>query len=128
MAVARVLKSVRENRHFDLPSVARAAHISPARLEEFEQGHRDPSYKQLERLAEIYGLPDYVLSTPTLPNLPETIVDYRRRTPRPARLSPEGMQRIWAAEQAASFTNQLLTAIEIKPPTWSKAVPTGKPT
>ena len=128
MAVARVLKQVRENRHFDLPSVARAAHISPARLEEFEQGERSPSYKQLERLAEVYGLPDYVLSAPTLPNLPETIIDYRRRIPKPARLSPEGMQRIWAAEQAASFTNQLLAAIKIQPPTWSNAVPTGKPT
>jgi Zn-dependent peptidase ImmA (M78 family) len=38
------------------------------------------------------------------------------------------MQRIWAAEQAASFTTQLLPAIKFKVPRWANAVPTGKPT
>ncbi|TKV78931.1 ImmA/IrrE family metallo-endopeptidase [Bradyrhizobium elkanii] len=128
MTLANVLRQVRDNRHFDLASVARFAQISPARLKEIESGVREPSFKQLQRLAEAYGVPDYILGAGGLPNLPEQqILDFRKRAPRPARLSPEAMQRIWATEQAVVFTTQIWGALELALPSWSKEVPTGKP-
>lgn len=127
MTLADVLKQVRDTRHFDLAAVARFANISPSRLEEMEKGDREPSFKQLQRLAEAYGIPDYLLGAGTLPNLPETrLIDFRGRAPKPARLSPAAMQRIWSTEHAASFTAQLLNATKIKAPVWINGVPNGK--
>lgn len=128
MTLADVLRQVRDTRHFDLVAVARFANISPSRLEEMEKGDREPSFKQLQRLAETYGIPDYLLGSGALPNLPEPrLIDFRGRAPKPARLSPEAMQRIWSAEQAAALTAQLLIATKVEPPAWINSVPEGKP-
>ena len=78
MQLGRILKQVRQQRHFEIGDVATAAHISPARLVDFESDERDPSYLQLERLAEAYGIPTYVFASKILPNLPEGPPDYRR--------------------------------------------------
>src|SRR5229473_1775481 len=101
MVGSRSLRKVRETRHFDLETVAKYAGISVDRLEEFETGKREPSPRQLERLANTYGLASYLLGSDTIPNLPETVADFRRSIPRPAHLSPAGMSRIWAAEDVS---------------------------
>jgi Zn-dependent peptidase ImmA (M78 family)/transcriptional regulator with XRE-family HTH domain len=124
--MASALKKVRETRHFDLQSVARYAGISSDRLEEFENGKREPSPRQLERLAQTYGLASYLLGSDTIPNLRETVADFRRSIPKPARLSPAGMARIWSAEEVSEVTAQLMQAISIKPPVWAGSIPTGK--
>jgi transcriptional regulator with XRE-family HTH domain len=124
--MASALKKVRETRHFDLQSVARYAGISSDRLEEFENGKREPSPRQLERLAQTYGLASYLLGSDTIPNLRETVADFRRSIPKPAHLSPAGMARIWSAEEVSEVTAQLMQAISIKPPVWAGSIPTGK--
>jgi Zn-dependent peptidase ImmA (M78 family) len=129
MAASRSLKKVRETRHFDLPTVAKYAGISADRLEEFETGKREPSSRQLERLADTYGLPSYLLGSDTIPNLPETIADFRRSTPTPAHLSPAGMARVWSAEEVSAAATQLYRALNLDlQPKWAKDVPSGKPT
>jgi Zn-dependent peptidase ImmA (M78 family) len=110
MQIGRILRQVREQRHFDLDEVAAFAQISRARLADFEADDRSPSYLQLERLAEAYGIPPYLFASQTLPNLPEAPRDYRRAHPGPAQLTPAGMKRIWAAEKIARFTAQLAQA------------------
>ena len=124
--MASALKKVRETRHFDLQSVAKYAGISSERLEEFESGKREPSPRQLERLAQTYGLASYLLGSDKIPNLRESVADFRRSVPRPAHLSPAGMARIWSAEEISEVTAQLIQAVDIKTPAWASAVPVGK--
>jgi Zn-dependent peptidase ImmA (M78 family)/transcriptional regulator with XRE-family HTH domain len=119
------LKKVRETRHFDLHEVAKYAGISADRLVEFETGAREPSSRQLERLADTYGLASYLLGADAIPNLPETLVDFRKTTPRPAQISPAGMARIWSAEEVSAAASQLAKALEFTAPVWSKSVPTA---
>lgn len=128
MARSRSLRQVRETRNFDLHAVAKYAGISADRLQEFEDGERDPSPRQLERLADTYGLSSYLLGTDTIPNLPETVADFRRSVPRPAHLSPAGMARIWSAEEVSAVTSQLLKFVDLGWPTWLGDVPQAKPT
>jgi Zn-dependent peptidase ImmA (M78 family)/transcriptional regulator with XRE-family HTH domain len=128
MPNAQVLRQVREQRRLDLDEVADLTNISGNRLRQFEDGDRAPSFRQLERLAEVYGIPSYYLSGKTLPNLPEIPTDFRRRQPQPAELSPAGLQKIWNAERIAQFTHQLSVELEVGKPQWHSKVPTGKPT
>ncbi|WLB50774.1 helix-turn-helix domain-containing protein [Bradyrhizobium japonicum] len=126
MQLADVLKHIRTNRRFDLASVAHATGISESRLQEFEQGKREPTSRQFEALAETYGVPSYLMGIEALPNLQESPKDFRRSVPSPAHLSPPAMQRIWAAEQVAEATKQLLEATKAPLASWSKDVPSGK--
>src|SRR3954447_11965317 len=121
MAGSRSLRKVRETRRFDLQTVAKYAGISVDRLDEFETGKREPSPRQLERLADTYGLASYLLGSDTIPNLPETVADFRKSTPKPAHLSPAGMARIWSAEEVSAAATQLCRALGIDlQPTWAK--------
>lgn len=128
MAEGNTLRKVRETRHFDLHAVAKYAGISTDRLEEFETGKRAPSSRQLERLADTYGLASYLLGSDKIPNLPETVADFRRNPPKPAHLSPAGMARIWAAEKTSAVAGQLSKALNLAAPTWMRELPTQNPT
>jgi Zn-dependent peptidase ImmA (M78 family)/transcriptional regulator with XRE-family HTH domain len=128
MVLGRILKQVRENRQFELEDVASFVKISASRLQQFEEGGVEPSFVQVQKLADAYGLPSYILASRALPNLPEALPDFRRTTPRPARLSPSGMRRIWSSEKIATFTHQLASEIGYPKPEWKKNVPTGEPT
>src|SRR5947209_6286531 len=101
MTIGQALKSVREKRHFDIEEVAAFTHISPSRLREFEEGDREPSFNQLEKLAEVYGVASYLFAAKLLPNVPETLPDFRRANPGPARLTPAGIRKVWATEKIA---------------------------
>lgn len=127
MPSPRVLRTVRENRQFELNAVARATGISASRLQEFELGKREPSFRQMESLASTYGLPSYLLGSDAIPNLPEAPTDFRRPNPGPGHLSPDGMRRIWSAAQAGQLTQQLLGATEAPLATWADTVPKGEP-
>ena len=127
MPLAAVLKQVRTNRHFELVDVSRSTGISPARLKEFEAGTREPSFRQFEALAGAYGVPSYLLSAEAFPNLPEAPVDFRKASPRPAHLSPDGMQKIWDAEQVGQVTKQLLDATKAPLAEWAHELPEGIP-
>lgn len=128
MPNAQVLKQVREQRRLDLDEVADLTNISGNRLREFEQGNRAPSFRQIEKLAQVYGIPSYLLSGRTLPNLPEIPTDFRRTQPQPAALSPAGLRKIWNAERISQFTHQLSIELKAGKPKWGSEVPTGKPT
>jgi transcriptional regulator with XRE-family HTH domain len=127
MPLGRILKQVREQRHFEVDEVASYTHISPNRLADFEADEREPSFLQLEKLANAYGLPPYVLLSKSLPNLPESLVDFRRPNLEPARLTPAGMHRIWASEKIAGFTRQLAATLHHAPPDWTKELRFEKP-
>lgn len=128
MVLGRILRQVRETRQFELVDAASSASISPARLEKFEAGDLEPSFIQIQKLADVYGLPSYLLASRSLPNLPQALPDFRRSDPGPARLSPSGMRRIWSSEKIASFARQLDQAVERPVPSWAKDVPIGNPT
>jgi Zn-dependent peptidase ImmA (M78 family)/transcriptional regulator with XRE-family HTH domain len=128
MPLAEVLKHLRTNRRFELAAVAHATGISTSRLQEFEQGTREPTFRQVETLAETYGVPSYLLSIDAIPNLPESPTDFRRSVPAPAHLSPAAMQRVWDAEQVAQATKQLLGAAKASLATWAQNVNIEKPT
>jgi Zn-dependent peptidase ImmA (M78 family)/transcriptional regulator with XRE-family HTH domain len=125
MAVGRILKQVREQRHFNLEAVASAANISPRSLLAFESGEASPSYLQLEKLALTYGLPTYVLAHDALPNIPESILDFRRRDPVPAKPSPRGARKIWNAEELSTFVNQIAIPLQFQTPRWVDELPRG---
>lgn len=127
MPIARILKHVRNQRHFQLADIAVSTGISLGRLEEFEAGGREPTFRQFEALAKAYGIPSYLLETEALPNLPESPTDFRRKAPRPAHLSPNAMQKIWATEHVAQATKQLLDATKIQLATWIDDLPNGAP-
>lgn len=128
MPHGQVLKQVRVRRRLDIDDVAEFTHISESRLRDFEEGTREPSFRQLERLADVYGLPSYLLAAANLPNLPETPTDFRRSTPQPAHLSSAGLRKLWNAERISEFTRQLSVELDFDPPKWAGRVPTGRPT
>jgi len=115
MASSRIIKQVREQRKFSLPDVADRAGISLNRLIDFEEGLREPSYKQLSALADVYGIASYFFAAEIAPNLPEALPDFRHQDPRPASPSPRGMQRIWSVENIAQYTQQLVLALDFAP-------------
>jgi Zn-dependent peptidase ImmA (M78 family) len=112
MSNNKILKIVREQRGLEMDAVALSASISSQRLAVFEKGDGAPSRKQMERLAEIYGVPLYALSSSSIPNLPPLPQDFRKVDPAPATLSPRGMKTLWLSERISRFTAQL--AIELK--------------
>lgn len=122
------LKLVREQRHFKLEDVAAHAHISPGRLGEFEAGEREPSIKQVEKLAAVYGVPAYHLYSLDRPNVPETLADFRKAVVAPARLSPAGAQKVWAAQGIAEFGYQLAAELDLGRPGWANKLDVGPPT
>lgn len=112
MTNSAVLKQVREQRHLELDDVASYVSISPKRMAQFEEGLKDPSFAQLEKLAEVYGVAPFAFAGDRIPNLAANLTDFRRTTPRPAHISPGGMRRIWSTEHIAHFAHQL--QVELK--------------
>lgn len=119
MPMNQLLRQIRETRRFGVDQVATFTSISPVRLAQFETGEREPSFRQIERLADAYGVPSYVLASKVLPNLEESLPDLRRAEPGPSHLSPAGMRKVWLAENSATFTSQLAVALDYVKPDWS---------
>ena len=111
----KLLKAVRERRRFSIEDVAAASKIAAKSLAAFEVGEKEPSFKQLEKLATAYGLPVYLLAGNSIPNLPEALPDFRKGDSSPAHLSPGGARRVWRAEGVATFTRQLSSALKFEP-------------
>lgn len=127
MVNSRALKQVREQRHFDVDAVADFLKIKPGRLAEFEEGGVEPSIKQLEKLAAIYGIPSYLFADDKVPNLREALPDFRKKEVGPASISPAGLLRVWNSEKVATATAQLMGVAPYKSPRWKRDVPTGQP-
>jgi Zn-dependent peptidase ImmA (M78 family)/transcriptional regulator with XRE-family HTH domain len=117
----RALKLVREQRRLDIADVADFTKISPDRLGKFEDGEIRPTRKQLDKLAGIYGVPTYSLFGDSIPNTPDTPLDFRRPDPVPAVLSPRGMRTLWASEKISRFAKQLSLEVGFTAPGWSQA-------
>jgi Zn-dependent peptidase ImmA (M78 family)/transcriptional regulator with XRE-family HTH domain len=117
----RALKAVRQQRGLDIAQVAEFAAISLDRLNDFELGEREPSRKQLERLAETYGVPLYSLFGDAVPNLPPLPQDFRKADPAPASLSPRGMRALLSTERISLFTKQVGVEVNYKPVDLSQA-------
>ena len=111
----RALQIVREQRGLDIADVAAFAAISPDRLADFERGAREPSRKQMERLADTYGVPLYALFGKTIPNLPPLPQDFRKRDPRPATLTPRGVRTLLRSERISNFAKQLAVELRYQP-------------
>lgn len=127
MEISKILRQVREQRQFSVAQVADRAAISATRLTEFEAGKREPSYNQLNALAEVYGVAPYIFVSKTLPNLEPNLPDFRQENPTPATPSPQGMKRIWAVESISEYTRQLLDALDFKPQKLTKGRPEATP-
>jgi Zn-dependent peptidase ImmA (M78 family) len=111
----RALRSVREQRGFEIAEVAAFADISADRLDAFEKGERAPSRKQLEKLASTYGVPLYSLFGDAIPNLPPLPQDFRKPTPSEASLSPGGVRTLLASERISEFAKQLALQLDYTP-------------
>jgi len=118
---SRALKTIREQRRLNLSDVADFTKISRTRLGMFEEGQHEPSRKQIEKLANVYGIPAYAFFRDAIPNIPETLLDFRQQRPSPAILSPRGMRSLWAAEKIARFAHQLLIELRYEAPGWAAA-------
>lgn len=125
MPVGFVLKRVRELRNLEVGEVAASTGMSERSLADFEDDRRNPSYAQLENLAEVYGVAPYTLNHSDVPNLPELLADFRTSNARPARLSPSGLKRLWAAETRSQFARQLGSDVKLGSPDWLSNVPQG---
>lgn len=111
----RALKIVREQRGLEIADVASFASISSDRLASFERGDREPSRKQMEKLADTYGVPLYSLFGEAVPNLPPLPKDFRKRHPTPASLSPRGIRTLLAVEKISGFAKQLAVELGYRP-------------
>lgn len=119
MSQGEALQSVRELRKLDIASVATAALIAEDSLVMIEANEKRASFRQLQRLAEIYGVPIYSLGSGRLPKLRPLPEDYRRRDPSPASLSPKGLKVLWASERISVFTKQLAVELNFIPRDYS---------
>lgn len=109
------LRSIREQRGFEIAQVAAYAGISPSRLADFEIGVRAPSRRQMEKLADAYGVPLYTLFGNGIPNLPPLPQDFRKPTPSEASISPRGVRTLLAAERISEFSKQLAVQLDYSP-------------
>lgn len=117
----QALRHVREQRGLDISQVADFASISLQRLSDFEEGKREPTRKQAERLAETYGIPLYSLFGSAIPDLPSSPQDFRKRTPTPSILSPKGVRALLAAERISEFSKQLSLELGYTPKDLSRS-------
>ena len=111
----RALRAVREQRGLDIAKVASFTTISPDRLQQFEEGEREPSRKQMEKLADTYGVPLYSLFNDAIPNLPPLPQDFRKSDPSPASLTPRGVKTLLSSERISHFTQQLALELNYEP-------------
>jgi Zn-dependent peptidase ImmA (M78 family)/DNA-binding XRE family transcriptional regulator len=111
----QTLKALRKQRRLTLPAVAEFAGISPKSLADIEAGERTPTAKQLMRLAETYGIPEFALYSESIPNLPETPKDFRGADPKASSISPRGLKALFSAERAAEFAHQLQLELKFSP-------------
>jgi Zn-dependent peptidase ImmA (M78 family)/DNA-binding XRE family transcriptional regulator len=118
----RSLKTLREQRRLILSDVADFAKISAQRLQMFEEGRGNPSLRQLEQLAQIYGVPVYAFFGNSIPNVPEIPVDFRKRDIGPAEISPRGLKRLLGAEKISTFADQLAVELRDTPPNWTSSI------
>ncbi|CAA2106910.1 hypothetical protein MBUL_03901 [Methylobacterium bullatum] len=95
--------------------VARFAKIAADRLSQFEDGEREPSRLQMQKLADIYGVPLYRLASDAIPNLPALPSDFRKADPTPAALSPPGVKTLLASERISQFTGQIAAELGYTP-------------
>lgn len=124
----RTLRTVREQRGFDISEVASSASIAVDRLIQIESGNREPSRKQMERLAETYGVPLYSLFNDGIPNLPPLPTDFRTSNLGPASLSPKGVRTYLSSERVSTFSQQLAVELGFEPASLSEAVKEAKST
>ncbi len=114
------LKSVREQRGLNIADVSSSTGIALERLKDFEDGERNPSRRQVELLANAYGIESYSLFSDAIPNLPDFPRDFRKTDPSPSALSPKGMRTLWSSEQISHFTRQLAIELHYEPSDFTK--------
>ena len=113
MVHGNVLRHIRRQRGFGTRAVADYTGISHQSILAFERDERDPTFNQIVKLSAAYGVSPYVLARNALPNLPESVPDFRKTHPEPAKLTPNAMGKIWRAERHAQFTFQLAAEVEL---------------
>lgn len=109
------LRIVREQRGLPIAEVAAFASIAVDRLADIEQGKREPSRKQMERLADTYGVPLYNLFGDAIPNLEPLPQDFRKRDPIPSSLTPRGLKTLLASGRISQFSKQLAVELNYAP-------------
>ena len=105
------LKSVREQRKLSLTAAADALGIGPHILGMMEQGDRLPTWRQVEKIADLYNIRESALFEPGIINLEDTPIDFRKRGTPHADLSAGGLKRIWKTEKIAEFTAALINEL-----------------
>jgi len=73
-----ILHWARESSGIDVPTAAKRAGTTTARIEEWEEGSSSPTIKQLRKLANAYMRPIGLFFLPELPEEPESIKDFRK--------------------------------------------------
>lgn len=109
------LRGIREQRGLGTDAVEKHAKFAAGRLLEFETGERDPTRLQMQKLADIYGVPLYTLASQTIPKLAPLPTDFRKREPTPASLSPAGVKTLVSSEKISTFAYHLAEELGYRP-------------
>lgn len=125
---AKSLQQARKARKLSTREVANHTKISEDSLKKFETGDKEPSYKQLDRLADIYNVDLYSFFLDSLPEIENMLPDFRKTNPTAANLSPKGLARLWQVERRSAFVGELVKALgKNAPNTQSIARLTNRP-
>jgi Zn-dependent peptidase ImmA (M78 family) len=115
----RALLRVREERLFAPEPVAKAIGVRADRLQAFENGLADPTPRQLEALARVYGVRPYQLRAGLFPNTPPLLIDFRGKTEAKAALSINGYKAFLFGQRISSFIKSVIhcpgTTLKISP-------------
>lgn len=109
------LRAIREQRGLGAEAVEKYARLAVGRLLEFEAGEREPTRLQMQKLADVYGVPLYALASHTIPTLAPLPTDFRKSEPAPATLSPAGVKTLLSSERISTFTSQIAEELRYRP-------------
>lgn len=106
------LESLKRQRRVSSDDLARHIGTSPTIIQKIVEGKKDPTPRQAELLADLFGVPSFELFGETLLQIEDDLVDFRTPSLRPARVSANGLKKIVRAEKHAKFTKFLLDELK----------------
>lgn len=107
------MRYVRKKRRLSVAQIAAELNITEDRLHKFEAGDATPTIKQYQLLQDIYGVPDYLLAIEGEPELRAPVVDLRKASATPLRISPKGWKAYFAKAQLAELIDDIAQSLQI---------------
>lgn len=106
------LERFRNQRRVSREEIAKFVGTSLERINEIEEGDRQPTPRQAERMAELLGVSTVDLFGVSNVQIDDDLVDFRTRNLTPAKLSANGLRKVVRAERHAKFTKFLMSELK----------------